>query len=189
MSKRFFILGLPRSRTAWLANLLTVGTSFCFHDGLLGCKSLADLYAKMDGVNLGTVGDSDTGLLHFMPHVRHDNMDAKIVLIERPLIYSLVSSGKAGLPVEGLPAMQQKLEAAKPYCDRVIPYSDLEDEKVVRGLFTWLTGFTWSHRRWLLLKDLTVQVDMPKFCAKVLQESNSTEALMASVRGEEQAAG
>ena len=32
-SKRnFFIAGLPRSRTAWLANLLTTKDSFCFHE-------------------------------------------------------------------------------------------------------------------------------------------------------------
>lgn len=34
MSKQFFITGLPRSRTAWFANLFTWGDSICYHDGL-----------------------------------------------------------------------------------------------------------------------------------------------------------
>lgn len=35
MTKQFFITGLPRSRTAWFANLFTWGDSFCWHDGLI----------------------------------------------------------------------------------------------------------------------------------------------------------
>ena len=34
MTKQFFITGLPRSRTAWFANLFTWGDSICYHDAL-----------------------------------------------------------------------------------------------------------------------------------------------------------
>jgi hypothetical protein len=33
--KPFFITGLPRSRTAWLANFMTYGGAYCQHEGLL----------------------------------------------------------------------------------------------------------------------------------------------------------
>jgi hypothetical protein len=60
MSNPFFITGLPRSRTTWLANLLTFGEVFCHHD-LIGCvHSLHEFECEMSREN---VGDSDSGLM------------------------------------------------------------------------------------------------------------------------------
>jgi hypothetical protein len=53
----FFVTGLPRSRTAWLANFLTY-EKFCFHEGMNGCYSLADYKEKLGEDN----GDSNTAL-------------------------------------------------------------------------------------------------------------------------------
>lgn len=57
----FLILGLPRSRTAWLANFMTHDGFFCSHEGLNGCPSL---FVYRDKFTNG-MGDSNTGLALF----------------------------------------------------------------------------------------------------------------------------
>ncbi len=54
----FFVIGLPRSRTAWLANFLTQD-KFCFHEGLNECHNVAEYKKKLGDDN----GDSSTGLM------------------------------------------------------------------------------------------------------------------------------
>lgn len=52
---QFFITGLPRSRSAWFANLFTWGDSICYHDALCdgltrsGDAPLKSLYDKLEG--------------------------------------------------------------------------------------------------------------------------------------------
>ncbi len=57
---KFLILGLPRSRTAWLANFLTFDGNFCYHEGINGCSDIKEYKEKMEGK-----GDSNTGLVFF----------------------------------------------------------------------------------------------------------------------------
>tara|TARA_R110000803_G_scaffold34529_4_gene75314 strand:- start:949 stop:1470 length:522 start_codon:yes stop_codon:yes gene_type:complete len=56
----FFVTGLPRSRTAWIANFLTYGDSLCYHEGLNGCNSMKEYQDKLEGN-----GDSNTYLAVF----------------------------------------------------------------------------------------------------------------------------
>jgi hypothetical protein len=56
----FFVIGLPRSRTAWLANFLTYDGSFCYHEGLNGCSSVEEYKQKLGKHR----GDSCTGLTY-----------------------------------------------------------------------------------------------------------------------------
>ena len=57
----FMILGLPRSRTAWLANFMTYNDFFCMHEGMRGCKTV-DEYLKQF---TSGVGDSTTAAMFF----------------------------------------------------------------------------------------------------------------------------
>lgn len=55
----FFVIGLPRSRTAWLANFLTHQGNFCYHEGMNGCPTIQDYKNKLGKAK----GDSSTGLM------------------------------------------------------------------------------------------------------------------------------
>jgi hypothetical protein len=55
----FFITGLPRSRTAWLANFFTTDHSFCYHD----ISRVGSVWAILESTSSDFVGDSDSGLL------------------------------------------------------------------------------------------------------------------------------
>lgn len=62
VNRVFFITGLPRTRTCWLANLFTTERQFCHHD-LLGCvDDIPGLLREMTAHPGKAVGDSDSGL-------------------------------------------------------------------------------------------------------------------------------
>lgn len=67
----FYTLGLPRTRSVWLSNVLSQGNSIAFHEGLsiFGCQSLP-------ARNKNHVGSCDTNPLN---HVER----APLVIIER----------------------------------------------------------------------------------------------------------
>ena len=71
----FFVVGLPRSRTAWLANFLTKDR-LCYHEGFDNCHTIQEYKDK-----LGTdKGDSSTGLMLLNMH--EEFPDSPIVVIE-----------------------------------------------------------------------------------------------------------
>lgn len=83
----FFITGLPRSRTAWFANLLTWGDVICHHDpvDLVG-HTLGDFAANVINNLRGSftpVGLSDASTLYAWREYATAFPDAKWVLIDR----------------------------------------------------------------------------------------------------------
>ena len=76
----YLITGLPRSRTAWLANYLTVGSSFCYHEGLKHCFHIGDLRIMKKAPY---TGNSDSSAVFFIDEIKLMFPDMKIVIINR----------------------------------------------------------------------------------------------------------
>jgi hypothetical protein len=83
MAAKFFVTGLPRSRTAWVANYLSHAGAFCYHDGLANCSSLNEFDAKL--ARHPVCGDSDSGLAMFQVELRSRHPEAQWVILRRPL--------------------------------------------------------------------------------------------------------
>lgn len=79
----FFVTGLARSRTAWIANFLTSGKTICLHDALIGCGSVEELRDKMAAQPFPNVGNSDSGLALIWPKLLQQFPDAKTVFVWR----------------------------------------------------------------------------------------------------------
>ena len=62
----FLVLGRPRSRTAWVANFLTVPpASLCIHEGLADARlDYGRLRDRMDSAHAAHVGTCETGFIH-----------------------------------------------------------------------------------------------------------------------------
>ena len=84
----FLVLGLPRSRTAWLANFLTYDDITCSHEGLNGCHSLEQYKAKFKPNS----GDSNTGLALF--DFEELFRDFKIIVIDTDITAAVEFSKK-----------------------------------------------------------------------------------------------
>ena len=73
---KFFIFAPPRSRTAWLANFLTYGDSFCWHEGTV-FRSVKNMF---DGMDYLAVGNSDSTNPFFIDEILEHN--PKLVVIQ-----------------------------------------------------------------------------------------------------------
>lgn len=88
----FFVLGLPRSKTAWASNLLTHGSSFCFHEASRQVGSMGELRQLMESVEgYDYVGNSDPNLCYLANEFLAEFGDETRVAIARPKIEVLRS--------------------------------------------------------------------------------------------------
>lgn len=150
---QFFITGLPRSRTAWLANLFTTGGpcgshQFCHHDLLGKVSSLAEFRRRMQLAD--HTGDSDSGLVWIFPKLRELYPAARWILIERDPAESIASVRQ----VAGGTQWQQAVGA---YCDteelwlpQYVEHTErmLEDNRVARLPYALLDNYESVAAAW-----------------------------------------
>ena len=166
--RNFLILGLPRSRTAWLANLFTRGDSLCHHE--LSNRGLdAKGMAEVMSAGAKYVGNSDCGaalkakeLLELMPSLR-------VVIVERDQDSVLESFAKvSGKTVEELPLdefVDRTLEALEELkgLALVVNFKDLDKSEVVEKIWHHcLGGVEFPKEQFEVLRSLNVQME-PQF--------------------------
>lgn len=87
----FFVTGLPRSRTSWLANWLTTDTTHCYHDLLADCSTVADMGRFFERTKADRVGNSDSGL-PFVWEAAHTLWpEARWLVVERDIDSAILS--------------------------------------------------------------------------------------------------
>ena len=182
----FFVTGLPRSRTAWLANLLTYGEAFCWHDLLGRCASLEELKERFHATACGytAVGNADSGLGWFFPQVDRMFPEAQWVIVRREPAEA-ASSLYRHLARHPYPELAPPtLGSARDLCRRLdevlnvmkdllptertieLDYRQLESERVCREIWEFATGAgDWNHERWELLNELRVNPASEKISA------------------------
>lgn len=186
----FFITGLPRSRTAWLANLLTWGRTFCYHEPLYSCTRVADLNlladkAKAEG--LLNVGGSDSGLPFFWRETRELFPNALWLVVRRPVKDVVISyteyftkhpfHGMGTLSTESVEELCINLDRELDALCRTLPdsqklvvrFDDLGETNTVRYLWHFLTSEKFSRLRFEQLKNFRINVvsenyDLRKVC-------------------------
>jgi hypothetical protein len=168
-SRLFFVTGFPRSGTAWMANLLTDGTSVCLHDVLLNCGNVEQLAALMKGYD----GVSDPALALVWPDVarrwpkarwivmRRDGEEA-LESYERFLREHGASMGSAAEREVVGGAIAQRLDEVMEHCDALeVRLEDLKDENAVEAAYRFATGRKWGRGRWEVVRRLNVQTIAP----------------------------
>ena len=176
--KRFLITGLPRSRTAWLANFLTFGQAFCFHDGLQHCREIGDLENLFWNAGAEVVGDSDSGLLYVAEALPHLFPDVPLVLVERDPRQALESARKffaanayPGVKMGGsmVPMFERGVAGMNWLREHwmgpllMVSYEELERLETCRKVWDFcmqgVMGFDVKHvRRWEMLHQMRVNV-------------------------------
>jgi hypothetical protein len=134
MKRYFFVTGLPRSRTAWLANLLTNGDSLCFHGGLLENGGYVErLVGELKDAPFAAVGDSDASLLGagMLEPVDAAFPEASWVLVKQHPLRSMMRHNAA------FPEMTQPLEVFN----------------FLAGRLQWAEGHLSPHRTIIIEED------------------------------------
>lgn len=188
MSKQFFITGLPRTRTAWLANLFTTGNSFCYHEVVYTNKEVSSAIAALKIDDYEYVGDSSSAIPMYAETLFSEFPDAPIVLIERDTGECLSSFRRAFLYPDGGKVTSDKLEIAasmRPFasdgmerCEKavkqmfskykerikVVSFYDLDDMKVLEDLWSHcVPDIPFDERRAEQLSRLNIQLDAGKY--------------------------
>jgi len=147
MNNKFFITGLPRSRTAWFSAFMTASGYPCLHEGLNGCKTIAEYKKKIKHSS-----DSNTGFIF---------VDAPI---DRPTLVIHREDRHNGLfdnvdlnKIKGLH----------------VEFSDIHNR--IEEIFTYLTGDQIDWIIYNAFKDLniTTMLEMDIEAAKVLLNETS----------------
>lgn len=170
--KTFFICALPRSRTAWLANFLTFGDSFCFHEPAVGITSFPYLRRLFESTGRQVVGSSDCGNAWIADGLAREFPDCRFVVVHRPLEEVRQGMLEMGLPDNGT------LEKSAIMLDYVVrnysPFSldadDLSDPEVVKMLCEYVSA-PFDRARFDLLAALNVQVNTDYLAGRMTAEN------------------
>lgn len=159
MSQPFYVTGLPRSRTSWLANLFTTDQTICYHD---------KPYSEHLLVNPRRVGFSGPEIVTQFDEINQKWPEAPWLVVFRKLEDSLsafkVWSGTIpGATDEVIDKFfHARADVIAHICTkpnvRAVEFSDLDDETTMRLVWAHLLpGIGFDLERWQLLCNLNVQ--------------------------------
>jgi hypothetical protein len=143
----FMVLALPRSGTAWVANLLTTDTSLCIHEAFMD-HSIDDLDTRSYD---GLLGIAETSAF-----IRVDELNlhsAKKLIIDRPfdeINNSIVKLGFKAMPSYSADLMIQ----LKGYR---IAYKDLFNYEIMSEAYYYLLRKELNQERHKMLCQMNIQ--------------------------------
>ena len=162
MTRPFLVVGLPRSRTAWLARFLTFGDRICRHEPSLRWTSRTDFLCWVGG----TEGASDSMMTWLAQEAKALRPDLPVVVIRRPLQQALASVRRLGYgPAEYLPwyheHMDHRLDRIEDETDCLsYPFADLTYPTVCASIFRHCLGERMPLEWWDRWHGENVQADI-----------------------------
>lgn len=169
--KLFIVATLPRSRSAWLANLFTVPPiCFCHHDLGARVRDFGELIAALEATPTDAVGYVDTGLA-FLAELRALYPSAPVLTVRRGVDAIETSLLRLGFDDAGAGAILRGLARGLPAGG--ISWDRLDDEETMIALWRHLVGTELDLPRYRMLSRFNVQVQ-----PELLDVSVTTEAIM-----------
>ena len=169
-------MGLPRTRTAWLANWFTTDKSFCAHDAWRYVDSAEELKEYLldrapEGCEYLGTADSGNGIM--FDELEETFSDAAFGLIDRALNDSIEATSKLGFvaPKDELVSRLASLNLQHHYLPKTVHktrFKDLDDLIEMGRLHKHLTPtLPFNFARYALLNQMTVQVHEDKYVREV----------------------
>lgn len=157
----FLVVGLPRSRTAWLAKFLTYGGVTCGHEELRHCRSLEDVDTWFSQPGVGSAETAAAPWWRLFP-------DCKVVVVRRPVsevVGSLMAIPGVTFDREALTRLMEyhdrKLDQIEARLDCLsVTFDDLNTEATCKAVFEHCLPYTFDADHWRFWKDRNVQCDM-----------------------------
>lgn len=186
MNHPFFIVGLPKSRLAWLANLLTTDTSLCYFGALSRCRKIGDLQeilaVRQDKATI--VGDADPLIGCVAGEFWKTFPESKVVFVQRSFNESLMAEMFSIRQERGFQEESFTIDALIKYLRRTqngldtlwrtipsdqklwVAYNDLDKMETVKQIWNFcLPGIPFPEQRYKMLDFLNVS----QICMKVLK--------------------
>jgi hypothetical protein len=166
----FVVYALPRSKTAWLAALLTYGDWTCHHQTAIRMRSISDVTEFFAQPNVGT---AETGavlgwriLQHHVPHLRR-------VVVRRPIESSIASMLRVdlrGVAVYDETMMRRVMQReVKALADvsaspgtLTVDFADLDRCDACAAVFEHCLPYPFDRQWWEALRHQNIQADVPE---------------------------
>lgn len=164
MAKPFFIIALPRSRTAWLSVLLSHRNAFCFHELSSRVADLTEMKAVFERAPYDFVGNCDSLLVKYFPDFRDVFPDAPVLLVKRDPIQVLRSYRKltgADLTTDARILLDRLSTLTGRSGVMTVDFEHLSDEDTMRQCWVHcLPGMPFDRTRFHEMCGLNVQIDL-----------------------------
>lgn len=176
----FFITGLPRSRTAWMAAAcMTAESVMCYHEPIEDYPSWQEATRLWHGVEYGATGIADSGLGFHLAEILAEYRP-RTLIIERDsneVAASLVPFGVD--PRRFLEVLSRRLESSDILVKRV-PFDQL-DERMEECLRHLLPGIEIDPQKVRQMQRFTIQVDV----ARVRESAAKRRLEAAAILGQD----
>ena len=133
MSQPFLITGLPRSRTAWMAEVCTTARSTCEHEPIRHMTTWRDVYALWRGAGPDFIGVSDSSMGFHLGEIL-DVARPRTLIIDRPIHEVQGSSAAKGFPVTShlLKILKDRIDPFRAHpLVAVVHYDDMKSSDVI----------------------------------------------------------
>lgn len=158
----FLVLGLPRSRTAWLANFLSNGAVACGHELLAECLTPDALVPRIHALGGEVNGSAETAGSLFIGRLLRESPALRVVVVHRCKLAVADSLTRLGIePGPGvLNLLAVKLSAAARYAGALcVEFTDLDSIDRLRQIWEHCApGEPFDVQRAQRLTDLNVQI-------------------------------
>lgn len=128
---RFVVTGMPRARTAWVANFLTYGGCYCEHDGLARAGNVercVDWFNTVGGYD--AIGISDSGAAQFTRALDAGVPGLRWVVIVRAPRECEASFAAAGCPAVSLDHHARRVAVLASRPDTLVVRFEELDERI-----------------------------------------------------------
>ena len=160
----FFVLGMPRARTAWLAEFLSTIRRRCHHEPSQWLRGRAGFQEFLRSPNLAI---SDSMMTLRWREILDLRPDARIVVAYRDIDAVIFSFMKAGLWHPRIRPLLQRLDAelATLMCARevfYVPFDEMGDRDRMENLYRYCNGSAMPPGWWQKWKDRKVLASIPE---------------------------
>jgi hypothetical protein len=188
----FLVLALPRSRTAWVAELLTYGGWSCYHQQAVRMRSLDDCVAFL---RQPRIGSAETSIALGWRLLLHRLPDLRIVTIRRPIedcVRSMMAVDLRGAAVYDECLMRRTMAREARALDEIeqlpgvlrVEFADLGREDACAAVFEHCLPFPFDRAWWLELRDRNIQADVPGLLRYYQANRRAIDGFKAACRRE-----
>lgn len=159
-----FMLSLPRSRSAWMAEFLRPFVAVSMHNPLQQCASIEELGQKVDAAPPGRVFISDVSAMFFFDQLLIRFPGARFLVVHRPAHEVENSMRRLGVhpPLNVRSAEKQLVEIGLGLRGRddamTGTFFELNSPQIVQAIAKFATGVDVPYSHYLRMKDRNVQV-------------------------------
>lgn len=166
----FVVFALPRSRTFWLAQFLSVGGWYCGHDEARHFRGLDDVKSWLAQPNTGSV---ETAAAPYWRLLKKLAPDARVVIIRRPVedvVESLMRidlRGTGAFDRDALAASMRRHDAKLRQIAKrwpgvlVVDFDELATEAGARAVWEHCLPIPFDAQRWRAMNAVNLQCDFP----------------------------